>query len=297
MNWQYLRYFEIVAKEEHYTHAAEKLHITQSALSKSIDNLESELGVPLFERYGRNIKLTKYGQIFSNYVIHATQEIEKGVKTIQGMANVASGTVIFSSVFTLGANFIPDILKKYSEENPNVKLVYYQKSTTDILEDVLNREIDFGFCGEFIREGAFSTIESEPILVEELVLAVPRGHILAGREKVEMNEILDEQFIGYTDNTGIIHSIAETMRQAGIKKELHYAYLAAEDNTMAGMVRAGLGIAFIANNQTIYTKDISLLHITNPFFTRTLYMVWKKDSYLSPAARAFKYFVLTNSHA
>ena len=81
MNWQYLRYFEVVAREEHFTRAADQLHITQSALSKSIDNLENEIGVPLFESHGRNIRLTKYGQIFSGRLLYslADQRVSRAV--------------------------------------------------------------------------------------------------------------------------------------------------------------------------------------------------------------------------
>ena len=93
MNWQYLRYFEVVAREEHFTRAADKLHMTQSALSKSIDNLEKDIGIPLFEQYGRNIKLTRYGQIFYNHVSAATSEIEDGLRTIRNMVDTKSGEV------------------------------------------------------------------------------------------------------------------------------------------------------------------------------------------------------------
>ena len=95
MNWQYLRYFEVVAREEHYTRAAEMLHLTQSALSKSIHNLENRLGVPLFEPDGRNIKLTKYGQIFYNHVIVRLRRL-KGVSiSSHDMVGAEQGEVTF----------------------------------------------------------------------------------------------------------------------------------------------------------------------------------------------------------
>lgn len=293
MNWQHLRYFEVVSKEEHITRAAERLHVTQSALSKAIDMLEKELGVPLFERSGRNIRLNKYGRIFRNHVIFATNEIDKGVETIQSMAKINNGTVSFSSIFSMGASFVPELIKDFTKKYPNIHLLYYQKSTKDILNNLLDGEIEFGFCGEFPRDDEYESIDSELVLVEELVLAVPEDHRLAGRSSVSFGELLDEEFVGYTENTGIIHSIDEVLSSAGYDSScIKQSYKVAEDNTVAAMVRAGLGIAIIANNPTFYTEGIRLIPITDPYMSRKLYMVWNRNGYMSPAAKTFKYHVL-----
>ncbi len=299
MNWQYLRYFEVVAREEHYTRAAEMLHLTQSALSKSIHNLENELGVPLFEPDGRNIKLTKYGQIFYNHVNCATSEIERGVSILHDMVGAEQGEVTFATIFTIGAFFMPKIIKEFQEQSPQIRLKFYQKSTADILDDVLEGIADLGFPGEFPREGKYEKIEAEPIVVEELLLAVPPNHSLATRTTpVDFSELLDEKFIGYTNNTGIIHSIRDTLEQAGMGDVcLKETYQAAEDNAVASMVREGLGIAFIADNPLIHRNDLVFLHVENPYFTRKLYMVWEKDRYLSPAVKAFKYYVLSKANS
>lgn len=295
MNWQYLKYFEIVAKEEHYTRAANALHITQSALSKSIDNLEKELGFPLFEKDGRNIKLTKYGQLLSNHVANATKEIEENVAIIRNMMSPENGIVSFSSIFTLGADYMPQIIKMFSQDHPSIKLLYYQESTVNILNNVNNGTVDFGFCGEF-DETEFPDIEAEPIIIEELVVVVPRGHPLAGHRKIKFSEVENETFIGYTSNTGIIHSIQNSL---GISKEemsrFKRSYCTNEDNTIAGLVRAGLGISIIADNPAIYTEGLSILHVTEPRLTRTLYLCWKKEGFLPPAAKLFKYFVLSHT--
>ena len=173
MNWQYLRYFEVVAREEHFTRAADKLHITQSALSKSIDNLENEIGVPLFESHGRNIRLTKYGQIFYEHVSSATAEVEQGIAQLHDMAGVRGGEVTFASIFSMGAFQIPRLIKGFQAQHPDIKLRLYQKSTSDILRDVLEGTADLGFVGEFPRQGEYAGIDAEPISVEEILLAVP----------------------------------------------------------------------------------------------------------------------------
>lgn len=294
MNWQYLKYFEVVARQEHYTKAANELFITQSALSKSIDNLERELGFPLFEKQGRNIKLTKYGQLFSNHVTKATHEIEESVGMIRNLLSPENGIVSFSSIFTLGAEYIPNIIKNFSAVHPNIKLLYYQESTANILENVESGSIDFGFSGEFDRE-KYPDFECEPIMIEELVIIAPKDHPLAARKEIRFEEIVDEPFIGYTSNTGIIHSLSNTLgRPMGGVEASNIFYAANEDNTVAGLVRAGLGLGIVANNPAIRFDDLAVLHVTEPRLTRTLYLCWKKGRYLSPASKLFKYYVLSN---
>ena len=291
INWQYLKYFEEVAKEEHFTRAANTLHITQSALSKSIDNLEQDLGFPLFEREGRNIKLTKYGQILANSVANATKEIEDSIVTIRNLLSPDNGIVSFSSIFSMGAHFMPNIIKQFSSRHSRIKLNYYQASTADILEDVMTGRIEFGFTGEF-NLSRYPMIDREPVLIEELVVIVPVDHPLADRKTISIDEIRDETFVGYTDNTGIIHSIT---RALGIPfSAFKVNYSANEDNTVAGLVRAGLGIAFVADNPAIFLEGLRVLRVTNPRLTRTLYMCWKRDNYMTPAAKLFKYYVLSN---
>ena len=295
-NWNFLRYFEEVAKEEHFTRAAENLNRTQSALSKSIDKLEEELGVPLFEHDGRNVKLTRYGQILYRHVAAATAEIEKGLQTLQTLSNADAGEVRFASIFSAGGSFIPSIMKGFQQENPNVRLTFYQKSTHDILQDILDGKIDFGFCGEFRTEEEYSPLQKEAIVMEELLLAVPTSHPLARQKSVSFSDIAGEPFIGYTANTGIRESIRMTLERAGMGDvRLNERYTAAEDNTILSMVREGLGIALIADNSYINRNDIALLHVTGPYFSRTLYLVWKKDTYAAPAAKAFKYYVLSRN--
>lgn len=295
MNWQHLRYFEVLAKEEHFAKAAELLHVTQPALSKAIDSLETDLGIPLFERNGHSIRLTKYGKVLCNYVIFATNEIEKGVETIHGLFKMDARVVSFASIFTMGTNFVPAIIKSFHAQHPDIKLPYYQKSTKNILNDLLDGNIEFGFCGEFPRKGKYEGIDSELVLVEELMVAVPLGHPLAERSSVRYEELLSEEFIGYTANTGIIHSLDECLSKAGFAlSELRQTYQAAEDNTVVAMVRAGLGIAFVANNPTIYAEGVAMVPVTQPQLSRKLYMVWSRNRYMSSVAKAFKRHVLSS---
>ena len=291
-----LKYFEVVARTQHFTQAAKELYISQSALSKAINNLEQEIGVPLFERQGRNVHLTHYGKIFSDYVFQSNTIIEKGIQQIQDMANVQTGEVRISSTYTIGANYIPEMIAEYVKTYPDVKINYYQKSTSEIIDDVLSSKADLGFCEEFMEYPQATKLAFERIKTEELCLIVLPSHPLANRKAVEFSEIVKETFVGYNKKTGIGHSIYNTLEQAGITDKLNFSFYANEDNTIASMVRAGLGIGIIADLPTIYTEGLVRIHFNYPHFYRNLYMVWNSERYLSPAIKSFRNFILTKSH-
>ena len=99
MNLNHLSYFRILAKLEHYTQAAEELSITQPSLSHAMSTLEKDLGTYLFEKQGRNIKLTKHGKIYFEYVDRALSELEKGEKKIRELSNVSTGTIELGYIY------------------------------------------------------------------------------------------------------------------------------------------------------------------------------------------------------
>ena len=96
MNLQWLYYFNTIAELEHYTRAAERLHVSQSNLSHAIKELEEELGAELFERKGRNIKLTKYGEIFQPYVQKTISSLEEGISTLKEYIDPNVGTIVLA---------------------------------------------------------------------------------------------------------------------------------------------------------------------------------------------------------
>lgn len=97
MNLQWLYYFNTIAELEHYTRAAERLHVSQSNLSHAIKELEEELGAELFERKGRNIKLTKYGEIFQPYVQKTISSLEEGISTLKEYIDPNVGTMFWQA--------------------------------------------------------------------------------------------------------------------------------------------------------------------------------------------------------
>lgn len=119
MNLKHLEYFRVLASLEHYTRAADQLYITQPTLTNAISVLEKELGTQLFEKKGRNTRLTKYGSFFLTYVITALDTLEKGEKELRQLTSPTHGTIDFAFIYTLGPNFVPTMIQTFFSDTAN----------------------------------------------------------------------------------------------------------------------------------------------------------------------------------
>ena len=293
MNWQHLIYFKKVAECEHLTRASEELFISPSALSKAIANLEEELGIVLFEKSGRNIQLTRYGKMFYNYVVKATDEIEEGIHFIQRAANVCTGDIRVSTIFSVGTNYLPELLSRFNKEHPQIHIELSQKPTRQILSELGANQLDLGFCSEFNHSEEYPSICRDLLYAEEIFLAVPAGHPLSDRTEVCFDDIRDETFISYNHATGIASTINKAIEKiAGPDFHLKTSFLINDPYTITHMVAKGLGLGFVVENSSLYTANIKLLKVTDLNFFHPIYMVWKDNVYMSPAANALREYAL-----
>lgn len=293
MNWQHLIYFKKVAECEHLTRASEELFISPSALSKAIANLEEELGIVLFEKSGRNIQLNRYGKMFYNYVVKATDEIEEGIHFIQRAANVCTGNIHVSTIFSVGTNYLPELLSRFNKKHPQIHIELSQKTTRQILSELGANQLDLGFCSEFNQAEEYPSICRDLLYAEEIFLAIPAEHPLADRTEVCFDDIRDETFISYNHATGIASTINKAIEKiAGPDFHLKTSFLINEPYTITHMVAKGLGLGFVVENSSLYTANIKLLKVTDLNFFHPIYMVWKDNVYMSPAANALREYAL-----
>ena len=206
MNLNHLSYFRVLAKLEHYTQAAEELSITQPSLSHAMSALEKDLGTYLFEKQGRNIKLTKYGKIYYEYVDKALSELERGEKKLKELTNVSTGTIELGYIYTLGPNFVPKLIKNFTnaDENKNIKFLFGQGTTQSLIKDLKEEKYDMVFCSLVDDE---PDIEFIPIANEELVVIVSNEHPLAKNEFMQykfyklLEPVIETKKVLQKDNT------------------------------------------------------------------------------------------------
>lgn len=290
MNLQQLEYLKTIAETENFTVAANLLSVTQPALSKSISKLEDELNVPLFEKNGRNIKLTRFGRIFLNHSNIALMEIEKGVKELEDIINPNTGAISISSTSSIGTYFMPFIISGFLNTSPNTKFQFNYQSIPDILKDLKSGKIDLGFYHNIDGIDSNDEIESIAIKREEYVLIVPKKHALSNISEVSLKELKDESFVAFCDgNKDKMLSYAEYLGYIP-KISIHPS----EASMLEGLVATGAGISVVPNTPIINTNAVSIINIKENIKDKVIYMAWLKNSYMSPITKVFKNHVISS---
>lgn len=292
MNLNHLNYFRVLAKLEHYTQAADKLSITQPSLSHAMSSLEKDLGTYLFEKQGRNIKLTKYGKIYFEYVDRALSELEKGEKKLRELTNISSGTIELGYIYTLGPTFVPALIKSFVSigENKNIKFSFGQGTTKSLIEDLKNEKFDIVLCSYVENE---EDVEFIPIRREELVVIVANDHPLAQKDFIDLRDVDNYPLIGFSEKSGIRPLINNLFEKVNITPNIICEV--EEDNAVIGLVEINYGIAVVPKISSLKNYNVKVLPIINPAHERFIYLVTLKNRYLAPSVKAFKNYIIENS--
>jgi DNA-binding transcriptional LysR family regulator len=281
-----LHYFRTVARLEHVTRAAEELRVAQPALSKTIARLEAELGVPLFDRRGRRVALNTCGRAFLRHVERVFAEVEEGRQELADLAGLARGTV---TVAATTLRLLPDLLGAFRDRYPGVNFRLSQASTTEMQAWLVSGEIDLCLASVPITGPA---LRSVALFTEEILLAVPPRHRLAGRGRIPLSEVAAEPFISAKRGYWSRDLTDEACRQAGFIPDIICE--GDEPGALRSLVAAGLGVAFLplTSRRAGAGPKVAWLHITEPVCQRTVSLVWREDRYLSAAARRFQQFAV-----
>lgn len=288
MNLIHLRYFVELAHTQHYTRAAERLCITQPSLSHAIAQLEAELGVPLFEKHGRNTSLTYFGQQFLACAQQALSTLDEGVESLQ-RASRGEGLIRLGLLRTLGVDFIPRLAARFLAENPgkDIRFTFSTGVTQQLLEGLRAKRFDLVFCSRPPAELGLTSIVVDR---QDLVLIVPRNHPLADRHTVDLQETLPYSHVYFSKGSGLRSVVDGLFQQIGEQPQISYE--TEEDQVIAGLVAQGFGISVVPYMEMLLRLDVKILQISHPQWERNFYMVNDDRAYMPPAVRRFRQFVL-----
>lgn len=293
MNLDHLRYFVKLSELRHYTRAAEQLCISQPSLSHAISQLESELGVPLFEKSGRNTVLTRYGEEFLECAQRSLGILDAGMESLQRSAK-GEGVVRLGFLRTLGVDFIPKLTSDFIAADPNsgVEFSFHSDLSSGLIDGLLQHKFDLVFCSEPEKSLGLT---ATPVTSQKLVMIVPNGHPLADRESIGLAETLGYPAVWFAKGSGLRKVVDEMYEQVGGKPIS--VVETEEDEVIAGLVAAGFGIAVVPDMDMLHKLDISVLEITSPPYHRDFFMAWDDSVFMSPAAQRFRSFVLGRASA
>jgi len=293
MNLNQLKYFVTLARMEHYTRAAAVLEISQPTLSHAMNALERELGTRLFAKRGRNVSLTKYGQVFLEYAKEALEVLELGVKKVKSMTGPTGGDIELAYIYTLGSEFIPQLVGDFLRLHEELQITFHFTvgNTHNIIQGIKEEKYDIAFCSMAEDQ---TGVEFTPVGREKLVIAVPKGHPLTGEKRVHLEQAAAYPQISYTRNSGLRPVVDKLFKNAGLKPEI--AYEIEEDGSMAGLVAQNFGIAVMPDIPILHQLDVEILDIHEPEQPRYIYMAQVKDRYQIPVVKKFAEFVKRRQH-
>jgi DNA-binding transcriptional LysR family regulator len=279
-----LRYFQAVARHQHVSRAAAELRVAQPALSRAIARLEAELGVPLFDRRGRRVRLNRFGTMFLARAGRALDELDQGQREVRDAAGLAQGTV---AVAAETLRTLSGLVAGFLAGHPGVSFRLFQSPAPVMAARLQAGEVDLCLASQPLPGPALTSAE---LLSEEVLLAVPPSHRLAGRTRATVGELAGEPFV--TTRPGY-------WQRALTDRLFTDAVIVCEGDepyAIRGLISAGVGIGLMPAMARRLAPDppVGWLHLDVPGLDvpcrRTLSLVWRADAYRPAAARALTEF-------
>lgn len=282
MDYNKLYYFHIVAGHEHITRAAEQLHIAQPSVTKSMKQLEDELGVPLFEKTGRNIRLTFYGRYLKSKLDGVFSSLEAIPQELEILRKEKSQTVRIN-VLSASA-VVTDAVIEYKKLNHQALFQFVQQETGE--------ECDISVSTSD-PEAALSAAGNRYIIEEQIFLAVPQRSRYAERQSIELREAGGEGFITLASSRSFRAICDVFCLRAGFRPKIIFESDSPE--TVKNIIKSNAGIAFWPEFSWGAVSDstgMRLLPITDPVCQRELIIELHRSEFMSEAAEDFYRFLV-----
>ena len=267
--------------------------ISEPSLSRSITALENELGVTLFEKRGRNVTLTKAGEIFLEHVTQILDDVTRASNKMQQIAT-NGGHIDIAYVSPLAREFIPNTVRSFLslEQNKNITFHFFQDITSMNIEGLKKGSYDLIFGSYSANE---PNIEFIPIIKQDLVAILPIGHPLCKKDEIEAGDFQKYPVLGYARHSGLGKYTRNFFKEHGVLP--NFICESPDENGIASLVAKDFGIALVADVDTIHRDDICIRPlISQETFSHTVYMGYMRGKYQLPAVQRFIQFVRRMYH-
>jgi DNA-binding transcriptional LysR family regulator len=282
MDFHRLRYFIAVAEAEHFHHAADRLHVAQPALSRQVKLLEEELGVALFERLGRGVRLTEAGRVFLADTKRALLELDRAREHARQVADGRAGTLRICFIeIASGHGVLPDTIRAFRSSHPNVRLVLQPLDSLAQLTGLQEGKIDVAFLyrGRTVANG----LVSRPIHSEDFVLALPAGHRFAQAPEVRLSDLQNEPFI-WSDRS-LNPEFDNALMSACLERGLvpHIVQETSSSAHIVSLVAVGIGVGLVpASARWRLQQGVVLRPVTDLELKFQIDITWRDDNRSAP---------------
>jgi DNA-binding transcriptional LysR family regulator len=271
-----------VADEGGFTRAAAVLRVAQPSVSAAVRALERELGIELFHRSGGEVTLTPAGEALLPWARQVLADVEAGRAAVGDLMGLRRGRLSLGATPTLTTELLAPILADFHRRYPHLELSLREEGSGRLVTALERGELDLAVVVLPVER---SWVRTEPLVEEELVLAVPPGHPLAGRTSVSVNDLQDLPLVMFREGYDLRESTLSVCREAGFAPT--FAVEGPEMDGALALTAAGLGATVVPIS--VITQGGPLIGV--PFhdvaLRRTIGLAYRQDRRLPPAARAF----------
>lgn len=271
-----LRQFVAVAEELHFGRAAERLRLAQPALSQAVQKLETEIGVPLFERTNRRVELTDAGVVLLEHARRLLADAEGALHAVQRAGRGQTGSVVVAYAGTAAFLQVPTLIRKFVERHPAVHVDLRAMAAPAQLTALRTRQLDIGFMP---RPESDDEIRSAVVVRDSLLIAIGKTHRLASQPRLALTDLKDERFIIFPGEVAWWDK-AETVllcQEAGFTPET--VQVTRELYSSLSYVRAGVGVSIVpASIARLDWPDVRFEPIDSARAPAHIAAVWHKDN-------------------
>ncbi|MEA2572999.1 MAG: LysR family transcriptional regulator, regulator of the ytmI operon [Chloroflexia bacterium] len=240
MDFRHMQTFQAVVKHASFVRAAEELQYAQSTVTLHIQQLESELGVELFTRQGKKVKLTEAGRTLREQVDHILGRVDTLRQSMQELGEGEAGHVRIGAIEPTASRRLPPVLFEFSRDRPKVRLTVEVEGTATVSRRVASGDLDFGVCSAPAPDLG---LVFEPLVREPMGLLVPEGHALASKEAVYVDDLGGSQFVLTEPNCAYRQLIERSLQEQGTN--VFAGVEMGSINALVWAVRSRLGVAIV----------------------------------------------------
>ena len=289
-----LRVFNAVARHLSFAKAAETLHVSAPAITMQIKELEAAVGMPLFERQGRKVSLTTSGEymlVYARKMLALLKDAEDAAARLQ---RIETGKLTIGMVDTT-TYFIPALLSQFLKEHEGIEVVLSVGNRREIIQWLQNSEVDIAIMGSPPSE---IPTRAEPFAANPLVFVASPDHPLAGETGLQAEDLRQQAFIVREPGSGTRTAMEAYFSQARFLPR--FSMELKSNDAIKQAVKANLGLSFLSLHTIgleLQTKQLCVLQVRGSPVVRAWHVVHALSKLLSPAAEAFRYFVLEHAEA
>jgi LysR family carnitine catabolism transcriptional activator len=287
LSFRRLEAFVGVATLGNYSDAAEKLYVSQSAISRRIQDLEKELGTRLLDRGSRHVDLTPEGREFLGIAQSILEARERGIEQFKRYQQGLVGTLTIATIPTVAATLLPGLVRTFITEHPSVAVRITDGPDRTLYESVRSGEADFAIAAVLPEPTLQADLRVRPLLSDPFCAVFQRDHDLAQRQAVAWEELARQPLVSLTSESGVRVLIDHAFSNAGL--QIDEIVEATSISTVEGLIVSGLGVAALPALVFNLLSGEELVHrpLVDPILRRTIALITPRSGQLSPIASSF----------